>query len=62
MTPFLITLFTPMKARVSIVWLCLVFRISVEIEWPKTARDSVPSQDGGSMIQFYVGKLISTLI
>jgi hypothetical protein len=38
------------------------FRISVKVEWPKTTRDRAPSHDGGSMIQFYIGKLICSLI
>jgi hypothetical protein len=41
-----------MKAKVTIVWLCLVMQDTVEVEWLKTARDRAPSLDGGSMWLF----------
>jgi hypothetical protein len=62
MTPFLITLVTPGKARVSIVWLCLVIQAFGRSRVAVTAHDWAPSHDGNFMIQFYVGKWISTLI
>jgi hypothetical protein len=52
MTPFLVTLFTPMKARVTIAWLCLVIHDYGRSRVTETARDRAPSHDGGSMIGF----------
>jgi hypothetical protein len=50
--PFLFTLFTPMKARFTIVWLCLVIQCFIEVEWPETVHNMAPSHDGNSVIGF----------
>jgi hypothetical protein len=62
MTPFFITLFTPMKARVSIVCLCLIIQDFGRSPVARTARDRASFHDVSSIIQFYVQKWISILI
>jgi hypothetical protein len=55
--PFLFILFTPMKAIVSIEWLCLVIKDFGRSRVAGTARDRAPSHDGGSMIGFMLKSL-----
>jgi hypothetical protein len=50
--PFHVTLFTPMKAKVTIVWLCLVIQDNGRSRAVGTTRDRTPSSDGGSMWLF----------
>jgi hypothetical protein len=52
MTPFLVTLLTPMKARIMVKWLCLVIQDNGRSRVARTAHDRAPSHDGGSMIEF----------
>jgi hypothetical protein len=48
-TPFHVTLFTPMKANVMIVWLCLVIQDDGRSRVAGTAHNRAPSHDGGSI-------------
>jgi hypothetical protein len=56
MTPFMFTLFNPMKTRVLIVWLCLVIQDFGRSRVSETACDRVTYHGGGSMIGFLLKK------
>jgi hypothetical protein len=49
MTPLYVTLFTPMKAKVTIVWLCLVTQDDGRSQVDGTAHERAPSHNGASM-------------
>jgi hypothetical protein len=60
MAPFHVTLFTPMKAKVMIVWLGLVIQDDGTSQVARTTSVRAPSHDGGSMWLFLLknGKLL----